>query len=151
MLMSLALALHVLAAAVWVGGMFFAYVCLRPTLAEQEPAARLTVWVGVFKRFFPWVSMSIAVLFVTGLTMIYLMGGFGSVGVYVHIMFAVAILMTVIFKFILVAPFRHLVKAVEEQDFKVAAYALGTIRKLVLINLILGFGVIIVAEGLKTL
>jgi len=151
MLISLSLALHILAAAVWVGGMFFAYVCLRPALGEREPAERLAIFVAVFKRFFPWVSVAIAILFVTGLGMIYLMGGFGSVGLYVHIMFALAIVMTVIFKFLLLAPYRHLTAAVEEQNLKVAAYALGTIRKLVLTNLILGVIVIIVAAGLKTL
>lgn len=36
--MSLALALHVLAVVVWVGGMFFAYMTLRPVAAEDWPA-----------------------------------------------------------------------------------------------------------------
>jgi uncharacterized membrane protein len=31
--MGIALALHVLSAVVWVGGMFFAYLCLRPAVA----------------------------------------------------------------------------------------------------------------------
>lgn len=33
--MSIALALHVLAVTVWVGGMFFAYMILRPVAASQ--------------------------------------------------------------------------------------------------------------------
>lgn len=34
--------LHVLAASVWVGGMFFAYMALRPVAATQlQPPARL--------------------------------------------------------------------------------------------------------------
>ena len=32
--MSLALSLHVLFAVIWVGGMFFAYIVLRPVAAE---------------------------------------------------------------------------------------------------------------------
>ncbi len=52
--MGIALLLHLLAAVVWVGGMFFAYVALRPVAAAQlEPPARLTLWAGVFKVFFP--------------------------------------------------------------------------------------------------
>lgn len=51
-IMSLALALHVLAAVVWVGGMFFAYVCLRPVLVECEPAERLQIWARTFGKFF---------------------------------------------------------------------------------------------------
>ena len=41
--MTLAISLHVLAAVIWVGGMFFAWIVLRPVAASQlEPPARLT-------------------------------------------------------------------------------------------------------------
>lgn len=51
--MVLALVLHSLAAAVWVGGMFFAYMALRPAAGALEPPQRLTLWRGTFDRFFP--------------------------------------------------------------------------------------------------
>ena len=55
----LLLFLHLVAVAVWVGGMFFAYVCLRPVAAAQlDPPLRLALWVGVFSRFFPWVWLA---------------------------------------------------------------------------------------------
>src|SRR4029077_19786338 len=38
---ALALALHILGAVVWVGGMFAIYVCLRPALGTLEPPQRL--------------------------------------------------------------------------------------------------------------
>ena len=45
------LMLHLSSAIVWVGGMFFAYVCLRPAAIELlEPPARLRLWRGVFSR-----------------------------------------------------------------------------------------------------
>ena len=51
---ALSIALHILAAVLWVGGMFFAHQVLRPVAATQfEPPARLKMWVGVFSRFFP--------------------------------------------------------------------------------------------------
>ena len=50
---AIAIALHVIAAVLWVGGMFFAYLILRPTAATYDPRRRLTLWAGVFKRFFP--------------------------------------------------------------------------------------------------
>ena len=149
MLMSISLALHVLAAAVWIGGMFFAYVCLRPVLGQEEPTVRLKLWARVFGKFFPWVSMCIAILFVTGFLMIYSFGGFQVVGNYVYAMLVGAVLMTAIFKFVYAAPFKHLKRAVEEQNNKVAAFALGTIRKLVLTNLILGVTVVVIATTLK--
>ena len=143
--------LHILAAVIWVGGMFFAYVILRPVLGNEEGPLRLKIWVKVLSKFFPWVSASIGVLFLTGFAMIYLFGGFSSIGLYIYIMLALAILMTAIFKFILVAPFQHLKRGVEEQKWETAAYALGTIRKLVLTNLTIGVIIILNAIALKTI
>ena len=41
--MSILITLHLLAAVVWVGGMFFAYVVLRPGMAVLEPPQRLAL------------------------------------------------------------------------------------------------------------
>lgn len=150
LLMPIALASHVLAAVIWVGGMFFAYVLLRPTLMQSDGPQRLTIWVTVLGKFFPWVSLCIAVLFVSGFGMIYLFGGFVATGKYVFLMLMLAIVMTFIFKFILIAPFKHLKRGVAEENWKVAAYALGTIRKLVGVNLILGIATIVIATALKS-
>ena len=61
----LLLFLHVAAVTIWVGGMFFAYVCLRPVAAMQlEPPARLRLWRGVFGGFFPLVWASVVVILV---------------------------------------------------------------------------------------
>ena len=43
MIDNLLLALHLLGAVIWVGGMAFALLVLRPSLAELEPAARLAL------------------------------------------------------------------------------------------------------------
>ena len=54
--MNVSLFLHVMGVVVWVGGMFFAYMALRPVAASVlEPPQRLTLWAGVFGKFFPWV------------------------------------------------------------------------------------------------
>ena len=46
------LALHVLCAVIWVGGMFFAYVVLRPSLSVLEPIQRIALHTQIFRRFF---------------------------------------------------------------------------------------------------
>ena len=56
---ALALALHILGAVVWVGGMFAAYMCLRPAAGPLEPPARLKLWRAFFGKFFPWVWLAI--------------------------------------------------------------------------------------------
>ena len=69
---SISLILHILSAVVWVGGMLFAHMFLRPVAAAHlEPPVRLPLWVGVFKRFFPFVWLSILFLPLTGYLMIF--------------------------------------------------------------------------------
>ncbi len=81
--MIIGLAFHIVAAVIWVGGMFFAYVVLRPGMSPLEPAIRLPLWHRVFSRFFLWVWLSIAVLLASGFAMVFLgFGGFATVGAY---------------------------------------------------------------------
>ena len=79
-MMGSAVLLHVIAVVIWVGGMFFAYMFLRPAAAAQlEPPARLTLWAGVFSNFFPWVWSCIVVILATGFWMIFaVFGGMGT-------------------------------------------------------------------------
>ena len=60
-------AVHVLCAVVWVGGMFFAYVVLRPSLSVLEPPQRMALHVQVFRRFFKIVWHVMPLIILTGL------------------------------------------------------------------------------------
>ena len=62
--MATAISLHVLAAIVWIGGMFFALLVLRPSAGPLEPPDRLALWRRVFARFFAWVWISLALLII---------------------------------------------------------------------------------------
>ena len=144
--MSLALALHLLAATIWVGGMFFAYQILRPVAGETlDPPVRLTLWKNVFWRFFPWVKGSIVLLFLSGFWMIRGLGGMASVGWHVHLMLLLAVVMTVVFFLIRGKYFCGLKEAVITENWVEAAARLGDIRKAVGWNLLLGLIVITVA------
>lgn len=137
--MQILILLHILATVVWVGGMFFAHLCLRPVvLAQLEPPQRLRLWNGVFGRFFPWVWLSVALLIGTGQALVIFMGGMAAVAYPIHIMVAIGYLMTVIFAFIYFVPYARLRKAVEAQDWPAGGQALNRIRQLVVTNLILG-------------
>jgi uncharacterized membrane protein len=61
-----ALAVHLLGAVVWVGGMFAIYVCLRPALGTLEPPQRLRLMRITFQKFFPWVWLAILLLLASG-------------------------------------------------------------------------------------
>ena len=86
--------IHLLSVLIWVGGMFFAYVVLRPAAVEiLEPPLRLRLWDSVFRRFFVWVWFTVAALLISGLYMIHLYGGMAQVGRHVHIMLALGVAM----------------------------------------------------------
>jgi uncharacterized membrane protein len=135
----LLLALHILAAVFWVGGMAFAYTVLRPATGALEPAVRLALWRGVFARFLPWVGVSIVALLVSGYGMLFLVfGGFRAAGLYVHVMQATGIVMMLLYLHLLFAPWRRFRAAVDRNALPEAAKSLNQIRLLVLTNLILG-------------
>lgn len=147
--MAIAIVLHLLPAVIWVGGMFFAYMALRPVAASQlEPPARLSLWVGVFNRFFPWVFASIALILASGFWIVYaVFGGFAATGLYVHVMLVLGILMMLIFFHVFFAPFKRLKQSVAQEDWPNGGRQLAQIRIMIGINLLLGLLTIAVASG----
>jgi uncharacterized membrane protein len=136
--MQIAYLLHVLGVVVWVGGMFFAYLALRPVAASVlEPPQRLTLWAGVFDKFFPWVWLSVALILATGLHLLMVFGGLAAPH-HALAMLVLGIVMMLIFGHVYFAPYRKLKRAVAGQDWKAGGAALGQIRQLIGINLILG-------------
>ena len=130
-----AIALHLMASAVWVGGMFFAVLALRPALAETPAHERLNIWRGVFARFFVWVWVAVASLWGSGLWIVYsVYGGFGVVAPHVHLMTLGAAGMTVLFAYLFFGPYRTLKDA---QD-GTAALALASMRRIITVNLFIG-------------
>ena len=131
--------LHLLSVLIWVGGMFFAYVLLRPAIVETlEPPQRLRLWNSVFRRFFIWVWGSIATLLISGTGLIMLYGGLTQVAPHVHIMLLLAMIMIGIFAYVYFVRYRQLSTHVIAERWKDAGEQLGHIRKLVSVNLTLG-------------
>ncbi|MCW9023936.1 MAG: CopD family protein [Gammaproteobacteria bacterium] len=146
---SLLLSLHVLAAVIWVGGMFFAHQCLRPVAASQlEPPVRLTQWVGVFGRFFPWVWIAVVLMPVTGYILLFgIYQSMANAPLYVHIMSGLGLLMILIYLFVYFVPYQKLKDAVATQAWPTGAKHLASIRFLVGVNLSLGLILIAIASG----
>lgn len=145
LILAAALTLHLLAVLIWVGGMFFAHMVLRPVIAEQlEPPQRLALMKGVFERFFPWVWGAVVLLLVTGFWVF--LGPFqAKAGLYVHLMTTIGLVMAAIFFYIYFVPYRKMSIAIVELRMPDAADALALIRKLILINLILGMVTSVIA------
>ena len=135
---AIALSLHQLGAIVWVGGMFFAHMALRPAAGEHlKPPQRLPFMLRVFDRFFAWVWGSIFLLWGSGLWILLSLYA-GKAGLHVHLMMGLAALMTALFLFIWVVPYRRMKVAVAADDWPSAAARLAVIRGIVLVNLLLG-------------
>jgi len=149
--MVIAITLHLLAAVIWVGGMFFAYMALRPVAASLlEPAQRLPLWSQTFGRFFPWVWGAVILLLATGLWMVISeFGGFGQVGLYIHLMAGLGILMMLLFMHVFFAPYRRLKQALAANDMPEAGRRLSQIRVIIAINLTLGLIVTVIATAGK--
>ncbi|WP_122569585.1 CopD family protein [Pseudomonas viridiflava] len=141
--------LHLLAALVWVGGMFFAWMVLRPAIiAALEGPSRLKVWVQVFPRFFVWVWAAVIVLPITGIGMIQLnFTSFETAPRYVQIMMGLYVVMVALFLRIHSLQLPELQRAVEAEQWSEGVAALGRIRRLVGINLIIGLAVVVIAAA----
>lgn len=139
--------LHLLAALVWVGGMFFAWMILRPAaIAALEGPARLKLWTEVFQRFFVWVWVAVVLLPISGVGLIDMrFAGFETAPRYVQIMIGLYVVMTALFIRIQGLQLPALRKAVAAQDWPTGAAVLGKIRQLVGINLLIGL--LVVAIG----
>ncbi len=147
--MFIAIILHILSAVVWVGGMFFAYMALRPVaLVLLEPPLRLRLWTQVFQRFFPWVWLSILLLLGSGYWMIFaILGGMAFAGIHVHIMNGIALVMICLFIYLNIGPYRKLQVAVVTEKWSDGGINLGKIRRIVGINLCLGLINVVVGAG----
>jgi uncharacterized membrane protein len=147
--MILAITVHLLAAVIWVGGMFFAYMALRPAAgALLEPPVRQALWVAVFKRFFVWVWISIITLLVSGFWLIFVeLGGMANIGLHIYIMLGLGLFMMLLFMHLYFGPFRRLQHAVIESNWETGGTRLNQIRLLVKTNLILGLLVVMIATS----
>lgn len=137
--------IHLLAALIWVGGMFFAYVVLRPAAVEVlDPPHRVRLWNAVFRRFFGWVWGAVATVLVSGLYMIYLHGGIAHTASYIHAMLVLGLAMMVIYGYVFFFCYVPFSMHVRKERWKEAGEMLGEIRKLIAVNLSLGLLIVCV-------
>lgn len=131
-LLGLLKAVHVLSAVVWVGGMFFAYVILRPGLSVLEPPQRLALHGAVMKRFFLVVWHAMPLMLISGFWMIFgVYGGMANVRWNVHLMLLLGLVMAALFLVIFFGPWRIFRAAPGPEP-------LAKLRNLIGVNMVLG-------------
>ena len=146
---AVAYSLHVLAALIWVGGMFFAWMILRPaSVAALEGPARLKLWVAVLQRFFVWVWVAVVILPISGVGLLQIrFNGFETAPRYVQIMMGLYIVMVALFIRVHSLQLPELRTAVETQQWAEGASIMGRIRRLVGCNLIVGLALVAIAAA----
>ena len=143
--MRIALWLHILATVIWVGGMFFAHVALRPVVVTLPPPVRFPLVTATLATFFRWVATAVVTIVVSGFMMIFAKGGFAVVGAHVLVMTALGLVMASIYGFIVAVPFPRARAAVASGAWETAGPALIQVRRLVGVNLVLGLVTLTVA------
>ena len=130
---------HLLGAIVWMGGMAFVLLSLRPAaFAVLEPPLRPRMIFASLQRFFPLVWISIALLLASGLWVM-AQTGFAHAPAAWHAMFGIGLIMMALFAHIYFAPFKRACRAAAEQDWAKVAKALQQIHPLVMTNFVLGW------------
>ena len=141
----LALALHILGAVVWVGGMFAIYMCLRPALGTLDPPQRLRLIRVTFQRFFPWVWAAVLLLLASGYWMVFMtFGGMAGVRLHVHLMQGIGWVMIALFAWLFHGPWLAFKRAVDASDWTKAGEKLDRIRQIISVNLPLGLIVVVI-------
>lgn len=148
MVVTLAFVVHVLLAVVWVGGMFFAHMALRPAAEFLELRQRVLLWHGVLARFMPWVWGAAVLLPASGYGIIWLVfGGMATLGWHIWLMQGVGWGMILLFMFMFFRPYQRMRHMVREELFPEAGLYLLRIRRVVTLNLVLGLAVVAVVAG----
>jgi uncharacterized membrane protein len=134
--------LHLLFAVLWVGGLFFAFVVLRPSLTAIDPPQRMLLQTRVHKRFFLLVWHAMPLVLISGLVMLYLLGGMAHVPWPIHAMLGLGLLMAAVFLAIVFGPYRKFRRTTDRTRM---AASMTTMRNLIGVNLALGLITVIIA------
>lgn len=136
---ALAKFLHLAAAIVWLGGMFFMLRCLRPeAVAQLAPPARVPLMTAVIGRFFVAVWVSIALLMLTGGAMLGATG-MKNAPIGQHLMLGIGLLMFALFGHIYFGPYRRLKMAASASDWPAAGGQMAKMHPFVVANFVLGW------------
>lgn len=140
------LALHVMGVVVWIGGSFFVFASLPgPAVQLLQPGQHLALWQATFQRFFKWVWLSVAVVFVSGEWLAHGWLDGLNAPLYIHVMFGIGVLLMLLFGHIYFSPYRRMRRALIAGDEAEALRRLRQIR--LLIGLIGVVGLLVVIIG----
>jgi uncharacterized membrane protein len=137
------LAVHVLCGVIWVGGMFFAYVVLRPSLSVLEPIQRIALHTQIFRRFFLIVWHVMPLILLSGFAALFgLFGGPATAPWNISVMMLLGLIMSAVFLLIVFGPYARFRRTTDRTTI---VASMDRIRKLIAVNLVLGIVTVVVA------
>jgi uncharacterized membrane protein len=131
------LLLHVAGVVVWLGGMFFAVVCLHPSLQVLEGRTRAELVSATLGRFLAWVAVSVVLIWLSGGAMLAAIEA-QALPLGWHLMIGIGVVMTLVYLWIVFALFLPARRALARNDLASVGPRLGRIRGFVVLNLVLG-------------
>ncbi|WP_423822883.1 CopD family protein [Salinisphaera sp. SPP-AMP-43] len=145
--MAYLIALHALAATIWVGGLFFLIGILRPAASAVPLGERLPLLSIAVGRFFLWIWIAIITLLITGYAMIGLLGGMAAVPTYINVMQGLAWVMFLLYGHMFFSPWKRVRAALAAGALADAGRAMNQLRFFAAVSLALGLAVIAIASG----
>ena len=144
-------ALHILSIIVWIGGMVFAHLFLRPAVAQLEPPLRLRLMHDVLGRFFRAVLAASLLTLASGVWMLGRLakqvvqaGGSFDMPLAWTIVAVLGVALVAVFMHTHFVLYKRLGRAVATSEWAAGGVALAQIRRWVAINLGLGILVLLV-------
>lgn len=139
--------IHLVAGILWLGGMAFMLLALRPAaMAVLPPPQRLQLMGAVMQRFFTVVGVSIVLLLATGPHLYVTVfraakeaNGQGSVPLGWNLMAGIGLLMVLVFGHLFFVGYARFKRAAAAQDWPQAGKAASQINRLVILNFVLGW------------
>jgi uncharacterized membrane protein len=146
LILALLLAVHLLGAVVWVGGLAFALLVLTPAAAGMDAGSRVALAGRVYKRFFLILWHAMPLILLTGYAMVFgYLGGFQGVAWPVHVMHLFGLIMAAVFVYMFFGPWAAMRAAQGVGDQAKLVAQVGRIRMLLRVNLVLGLITVVIA------
>ena len=148
MLNAFSIILHLVAINIWVGGMFFIIMVLGKVVSSLEVPEQLAFWKTILERFFIWVWIAIIGLLASGIGMIfYRFGGLANTPTYILMMACLGISMVILFAIIYFVFYQNFLRDLNTGNVEASRHQLRIIRRLGIVNMVLGFCIVVVIGG----
>lgn len=142
---------HLLAIMLWLGGMAYTLMFVRPALGELPPPERLRTLRGIVARFLGAVLAAVLIALASGAWMmaevasqVHATGGTLRIPPAWHVMAGLGVVMAIIYFYVRYGIFNRLNDAVERGAWAEGAAAAAALRRWVLVNLLIGLVIVAV-------